>query len=374
MSKYIVIPDSFKGTMSSVEVCGVIEEVMREQIPDCRICSIPIADGGEGTVDCFLHALDGTRKTVKVRGPFGERINSFYGRFGNTAVVEMAAAAGLSLAYGKLNPLKASTYGVGQLIRHAIDEGCRKIILGLGGSCTNDGGTGMAAALGTEFLKDDGSSFIPTGGTLTEIRGIDVSRTKELLKGISIEAMCDISNPMFGKNGAAHVFGPQKGATAEQVRLLDENLKHLSERIHQDLDVEVSHLPGSGAAGGMGAGVYAFLGGKLTSGIELLLETVKFDELLQDCNAVITGEGKLDQQSFGGKVIAGVARHARKFHIPVIAIAGCVEHGLQPELEEYGISKVFPVYTGPVELEQILPTCKEDLRQTAAQLTNCAGM
>ena len=320
MSKYIVIPDSFKGTMSSVEVCGVIEEVMRERLPDCRICSIPIADGGEGTVDCFLHALDGTRKTVEVRGPFGEMTGSFYGRFGDTAVVEMAAAAGLTLAYGKMD-------------------------LGLGGSCTNDGGTGMAAALGTEFFKADGSSFVPTGDTLTEIAGIDTSRTKQQLKGISIEAMCDISNPMFGKNGAAHVFGPQKGATAEQVQLLDENLKHLSEMIYKSLDLKVSHLPGSGAAGGMGAGVCAFLGGNLTSGIEL-----------------------------GGKVIAGVARHAGKFHVPVIAIAGCVEHGLQPELEEHGISRVFPVYTGPVELEQILPTCKEDLRQTVVQLAGCAGM
>lgn len=360
--------------MSSVEVCGVIEEVMRERLPDCRICSIPIADGGEGTVDCFLHALDGTRKTVEVRGPFGEMTGSFYGRFGDTAVVEMAAAAGLTLAYGKMDPLKASTYGVGQLIRHAADEGCRKIILGLGGSCTNDGGTGMAAALGTEFFKADGSSFVPTGDTLTEIAGIDTSRTKQQLKGISIEAMCDISNPMFGKNGAAHVFGPQKGATAEQVQLLDENLKHLSEMIYKSLDLKVSHLPGSGAAGGMGAGVCAFLGGNLTSGIELLLETVNFDGLLKDCNGVITGEGRLDRQSFGGKVIAGVARHAGKFHVPVIAIAGCVEHGLQPELEEHGISRVFPVYTGPVELEQILPTCKEDLRQTVVQLAGCAGM
>lgn len=368
MNKCIVIPDSFKGTMSSVEVCGLLEGAIREVFPNCEIYSIPIADGGEGTVDCFSHTLGGKRQQVTVSGPFGEAVDSFYGIFGEVAVIEMAAAAGLNLAYGKLNPLKASTYGVGQLIRHAVDAGCTKVILGLGGSCTNDAGTGMAAALGTRFFRSDGSSFIPLGDTLTEIERIDTSRTEQLLKDIDIEAMCDISNPMFGKNGAAYVFAPQKGASAEDVLILDHNLKHLSEKIETSLKIRVKELPGSGAAGAMGAGVYAFLKGKLVSGIELLLKTVQFDKRLEGCDAVITGEGKLDRQSFGGKVIAGVAHHAKQYGVPVIAIAGCIEDGLQAKLKEHGIDKVLPVYDSQVELEAILPTCSEDLRSTAFRM------
>lgn len=370
MKNCIVIPDSFKGTMSAIEVCQVMTEGIASVFPDCHVYSVPIADGGEGTVDCFLHSLSGTKEQVRVKDPFGETIDSFYGLLDDrdTAVIEMAAAAGLNLAYGKLNPLKASTYGVGQLIKHAVESGCTKIILGLGGSCTNDGGAGMAVALGTRFYDERGNSFVPTGDTLDAVVGIDNSRTEELLKGVKIEAMCDITNPMFGERGAAYVFAPQKGANQQEVLVLDENLRKFADRIEEILGINVAEIPGAGAAGAMGAGVYAFLKGKLISGIELLLDMVDFDHMLKGCDVVFTGEGKLDHQSFGGKVIAGVTSHARKRGVPVIVVSGCMENGIQKASQELGISRICPVYGQQKPLAEILPTCKDDLRRTVTAL------
>lgn len=377
MKTCVIVPDSFKGTMSAVEVCDIISEKVRMRFPNCRTYGIPIADGGEGTVDCFIRAIGGEKRTVKVQGPYGENMNSFYGVVrGNTAVVEMAAAAGLPLAEGKKMPGKASTYGVGQLIAHGVKSGCRQVILGLGGSCTNDGGAGMAAALGTRFFRKDGSCFIPCGDSLEEVAAIDNSRTERFLSGVAIQGMCDIENPMFGEKGAAFIFGPQKGADAEEIQVLDRNLRQFSETIKRELRKDVSGIPGSGAAGAMGAGVCAFLDGKLVSGIELLLETVGFDHLMRDCDVVITGEGKLDRQSFGGKVLAGVVRHAEKFHVPVIAIAGYVEPEVRNVLEDFGVQSALSVYDQKLPLEQILPTCKADLGRKAEELgsyiSNCA--
>lgn len=371
MKKCVIVPDSFKGTMSAVEVCDVMAEKIREIFPHCRISSVPIADGGEGTVDCFIRALDGEKRKVRVTGPFGAEVESFYGVVReNTAVIEMAAAAGLGFAYGTMRPGEATTYGVGELIAKAVESGCKSIVLGLGGSCTNDGGAGMAAALGTKFFAEDGSCFVPAGDTLEKVVSIDNARTEAFLAGVEIQAMCDIRNPMFGENGAAFVFGPQKGAGPREVLELDRNLRAFAQRIEQDLGIEVSRIPGSGAAGAMGAGVCAFLGGKLVSGIELLLEAVGFDEMLKDADLVLTGEGKLDQQSFGGKVIAGVAAHARKFRVPVIAVAGCVEQGIQSSLAKLGVREALAVYDQPMPLEEILPRCKEDLGKAVGRLKN----
>lgn len=367
MKKCIVIPDSFKGTMSSQEVCDIISSALREIFPDCQICKIPIADGGEGTVDCFLHALSGEKVHTRVHDPFGNIIESFYGRIGDTAVIETAAAAGLSLTRGKRNPGAASTYGVGELVHHAVSHGAKKIILGLGGSGTNDGGAGMAAAAGTKFYRKDGSAFVPVGDTLNEVYKIDNRDTELLLRGIEITAMCDIQNTMFGKNGAAYVFGPQKGAEEKDVELLDANLRIFANVIYENLGLTVSTIAGGGAAGAMGAGVYAFFGGKLTSGIDVLLETVGYDSLLPGCDAVFTGEGKLDSQSFGGKVIDGVARHSRKFGVPVIAVAGYIESGTKELFPLYGISDGISIYDRKVDIRQILPTCKNDLRNAVLQ-------
>lgn len=369
MKKCVIVPDSFKGTMSSVEVCDVISEKVRNLFPHCQICGIPIADGGEGTVDCFVRAIGGEKRNVRVQGPFGEEIESFYGVVkGDTAVVEMAAAAGLPLACGKRDPGKASTYGVGQLIAHAVRSGCRGVILGLGGSCTNDGGAGMAAALGTRFFRKDGSCFVPSGDSLEDVVSIDNSGAEKMLSGVEIQGMCDIENPMFGEKGAAYIFGPQKGADTEEIQVLDRNLRAFSEVIKRELGMDVSRIPGSGAAGAMGAGVCAFLGGSLVSGIELLLEVVNFDQMLQSCDLVITGEGKLDQQSFDGKVIAGVVRHARKFHVPVVAVAGYVEPDVRRALDAFGVSGALSVYDKRMNLELILPTCKTDLGRRVEDL------
>lgn len=369
MKKCIIIPDSFKGTISSIKVCNMIAGEVCKHFPTCNIISIPVADGGEGTVDCLTHVMNGQKIAVEVQGPLGQPVKSFFGIVDdNIAIIEMAAASGLNLAYGKLDPMTTTTYGVGELIRHAVEKGCRKIILGLGGSCTNDGGAGMAAALGTKFFDADGKEFIPTGGTLKNVVRIDNRETCRLLDGVVVEAMCDIDNPMYGEKGAAYIFGPQKGADEKDVIELDLNLRHFAKVFEESFGRDVSHIPGSGAAGAMGAGVYSFLNGSLSSGIELVLEIVGFDDMLKNCDIVFTGEGRLDSQSLGGKVISGVGKHAKVQNVPVIAVCGCVEKGLDKELADAGIYKAWSVYDKPPKLEQILSTCSSDLQNSVAEL------
>ena len=279
MSKWILMPDSFKGTMSSLEICRLMREALLRHVPDAEVVSIPVADGGEGSVEAFLAAMGGHRVEVPCTGPAFRKISGFYGLLadGYTAVIEMAAAAGLPLMEGRLCAEGATTYGVGELILAAIRDGARRIILGLGGSATNDGGCGCAAALGVRFLDGTGAEYVPVGGTLDRLCRIDMSHRSPLLNGVEIVTMCDVDNPLCGPNGASAVFGPQKGADPDMVTRLDRNLRHLSEVIRQDLGREIADLPGAGAAGGMGAGVMAFLGSRLQMGIETVLDTVGFD-------------------------------------------------------------------------------------------------
>ena len=326
MKKCIIISDSFKGSLSSSEICAIARERVEQFFPGCQVVGLPVADGGEGTVDCFLEACGGEKVMVNdVAGPLGEQVTAGYGRLPDgTAVIEMAAAAGLPMVGENKDPLKATTYGVGQLIRHAVEQGAKEIILGLGGSATNDCGCGCAAALGVRFRRANGEEFIPAGGTLDQVVGIDVSAARQLLEGVSITAMCDIDNPMFGPQGAAYVFGPQKGADEEMVERLDQNLRAVNRVIERELGVFATELPGSGAAGAFGAGVVAFLGGSLKSGIETVLDTVGFDRLLEGTDYVFTGEGRIDSQSLRGKVISGVAARAVRRDVPVIAVVGDV--------------------------------------------------
>ena len=265
MKKVILIPDSFKGTMSSKRICSIMEEGIRHYYPTAEIVSIPVADGGEGTVDSFLSAVRGEKVNVRVKGPYMEDIDSFYGLIdeGNTAIVEMAACAGLSLVGKRLHPEKTTTYGVGQLIVHAAQSGCKKIIVGLGGSATNDLGTGAAAAAGVRFLDANGEEFIPIGENLSKIKDIDTSGLYPGLKDIEIITMCDIDNPLYGLSGAAYVFAPQKGADKMMVEYLDKQLRAGSEIIKQKLGMDISDIPGAGSAGGMGGGMMAFFGSKL---------------------------------------------------------------------------------------------------------------
>ena len=344
MEKILLVPDSFKGTLSSRQVCQVMAGQLRRFFPQAQVKSIPVADGGEGSVEAFLAAAGGERRTRTVTGPFGEPVEAFYGILGDgrTAVIEMAACAGLPLAEGRLNPERATTYGVGELLLAAKEAGCTKAILGLGGSCTNDGGAGAAAALGAKFTRADGAAFIPTGGTLGEIAALDVSPVAQALQGMELTAMCDIDNPLYGDAGAAAVFAPQKGADAAMVARLDAGLRHLGQVAARCLGRDFSHLPGTGAAGGLGFGMAAFCGAQLRMGIDAVLDAVGFDSLLPGTDVVFTGEGKIDSQSARGKVVSGVAARCRKAGVPVVAVVGQIGQGFE-EMYQQGLTAVFSI-------------------------------
>ena len=368
MKKILLIPDSFKGTMSSGEICSIMKNSIQNYYPEAQIIGIPVADGGEGSVDSFLAAVGGQKITVTVKGPYFEDIQSFYGILPDgTAVIEMAAAAGLPLVGDNLHPDKTTTYGVGQLIKHAAEAGSKKIIIGLGGSATNDGGTGAVSALGIRFLNASGQAFIPTGGTLNEISSIDMSGLDPLLADLEIITMCDIDNPLCGPSGAAAVFGPQKGADEAMVKLLDANLAHMAEMIKRDLGKDITDLPGAGAAGGMGAGMSAFLDSRLQMGIETVLDTVKFDSLLQGADMVFSGEGKIDFQSLRGKVVIGVARRTKKAGIPLIAIVGDIGDNIEGAYNE-GVSAIFSINRVAVPFKEAKPRSKSDLALTMDNL------
>lgn len=344
MEKILLVPDSFKGTLSSRQVCQVMAGQLRRFFPQAQVKSIPVADGGEGSVEAFLAAAGGERRMLTVTGPFGEPVEAFYGILGDgrTAVIEMAACAGLPLAEGRLNPERATTYGVGELLLAAKEAGCTKAILGLGGSCTNDGGAGAAAALGAKFTRADGAAFVPTGGTLGEIAALDVSPVAQALQGMELTAMCDIDNPLYGEAGAAAVFAPQKGADAAMVARLDAGLRHLGQVAARCLGRDFSHLPGAGAAGGLGFGMAAFCGAQLRMGIDAVLDAVGFDSLLPGTDVVFTGEGKIDSQSARGKVVSGVAVRCRKAGVPVVAVVGQIGQGFE-EMYQQGLTAVFSI-------------------------------
>lgn len=351
MKKAVLIPDSFKGTLSSADICGIMKARINARFPGCEVVSIPVADGGEGSVDAFLTALGGEKIWLEVKNPYFEPMEAFYGLIdgGKTAVVEMASCAGLPLVEGRRDPSKTTTYGVGQLILDAAKRGVSKIVVGLGGSSTTDGGCGAAAAVGVKFLAKNGEEFVPVGGNLQEIDRIDLSGRSELLKGIEIVTMCDIDNPMYGPNGAACIFGPQKGADPEMVKFLDDGLIHLGEVIKSDLGRNLTQIPGGGAAGAMGVGMMAFFDSTLQMGIETVLDTVGFDSIIADADAIFTGEGKIDSQSLRGKVVIGVARRAKKQGKDVIAVVGGSDLGMEPAYEE-GVRAIFTINRLPQDL------------------------
>ena len=336
--------------------------VIRRYHPGARIHSVPVADGGEGSVDSFLAAGGGEKITVPAKGPYMEDISGFYGVIdgGKTAVIEMAACAGLPLAGEKMRPDLATTYGVGLLIADAAKRGCEKIIVGLGGSATNDLGAGAASACGIRFLDSGGKPFVPAGGTLSRIVRIDVSGLLPEIKRAEIVTMCDIDNPLYGKTGAAYVFAPQKGADRAMVEMLDGQLRRAAETVMRELGVDVSALPGAGAAGGMGGGMAAFFGSPLKAGIEVVLDAVNFDALVRDADLVFTGEGSLNFQSLRGKVVVGVARRAKRQGVPVIAIAGVTGDGIEGVYDD-GVSAVFVTNRAARPFAELLPHCADDL-------------
>lgn len=373
MRKYVVIPDSFKGCLSSGEICDIIAREIRCRDPEARVCALPVADGGEGTVDAFLGALGGEKVAVPCRDPYGRPLTAHYGLFpdGKTAVIEMAAAAGLPLVGEDRRVADATTYGVGQLIAHALKRGAERILLGLGGSATNDGGCGAAAALGIEFLDAEGKTFVPVGGILRRIAHIRTDGLLPALRRAEVIAMCDIDNPLCGESGAAAVFAPQKGADAATVRMLDEGLAHLAAVIEMDLGRSLLTLPGGGAAGGFGAGSVAFLGARLQMGIEAVLDLTDFDRLAADAYLVITGEGRLDSQSLRGKVVVGVARRARALGVPVVALVGSSETDIAAAYDA-GVTAVFPINPAPTTLSEALAHARTHLAFTAENVLRFA--
>lgn len=373
MRKYVVIPDSFKGCLSSGEICDILAREIRRRDPEARVCALPVADGGEGTVDAFLGALGGEKIAVPCRDPYGRPLTAHYGLFpdGKTAVIEMAAAAGLPLVGEDRRVADATTYGVGQLIAHALKRGAERIILGLGGSATNDGGCGAAAALGVEFLDAEGKAFVPVGGTLRRIARIRTGGLLPALRQAEVIAMCDIDNPLCGESGAAAVFAPQKGADAATVRMLDEGLAHLAAVIEKDLGRSLLTLPGGGAAGGFGAGSVAFLGARLQMGIEAVLDLTDFDRLAADAYLIITGEGRLDSQSLRGKVVVGVARRARALGVPVVALVGSSETDIAAAYDA-GVTAVFPINPAPTTLSEALAHARTHLAFTAENVLRFA--
>ena len=362
MQNFILVPDSFKGTLSAIEVCNIMKSSIKNLYKDANIISVPVADGGEGTVDAFLYALGGEKKSVWVSDAFNEqKILAYYAMLKNDiAVIEMAACAGLPLVKDRLEPDKTTTFGVGELIIDAINNGAKKIILGLGGSATNDGGCGMASALGVKFKDEQNQEFIPTGGTLSQIYKIDMNNIYSKIKDVEFISMCDVDNPLCGRLGASAVFAPQKGADEDMVKLLDEGLAHLAKIIKRDLHIEVKDIKGAGAAGGLGAGSIAFLQSKLTKGIDVILDTINFDELVSKADIVFTGEGKFDSQSLHGKVIMGVANRSQKYKTPVIVVTGAIGENIQ-EAYNKGITAIFSINKEPMEFSKSALKSKENM-------------
>ena len=354
--KVVIAPAAFKGSLSPLLAARAMDLGVRSTLPQAETVLVPVADGGDGTLEAILHAQGGSTHAARVSGPLGSPVQARLAILsdGETAVVETAEAAGLVLLEPRQrDPLRASTYGLGELIRAALDKGCRRLIVGLGGSATVDGGAGMAQALGVGLYDGKGRPLPRGGGALASLGRIDLTGLDPGVRGCEILGACDVTNPLVGPQGAAQVFGPQKGATAGMVGVLEAGLSRLAEVIKADLGLDVAALPGAGAAGGLGAGLVAFLGGRLVSGVELVLEAVGLRQKLAGAHLVLTGEGILDYQSAYGKAPVGVARMARDLSIPVLALAGTLGEGYETLYQE-GIDAVMSIVPGPMSLEEAM--------------------
>jgi glycerate kinase len=368
--KCIIATDSFKGSNSAKRVCEAVREGMSRIFPDAQYLIVPVADGGEGTTEAVLGAVRGELRSCTVTGPLGKPVEGSYGLLdGNRAVIEMASASGLPLVpESKRDPRKTTTYGTGELIKAALDAGCREILVGLGGSATNDCGVGMAQALGVSFQDNAGGEIGFGGGELSRIAGIDASALDPRIKETKISVACDVTNPLCGPRGASAVYGPQKGAAPETVRELDAALEHCASIILRDLGAAIADIPGSGAAGGLGGGLVGFLGAVLEPGIDAVLSLVHFDKLLEDADLVITGEGKLDHQTIYGKVPAGVALWAKRAgDIPVIAIVGDIGKGFEA-VYDVGIDVVISSVNKAMPLSEAMENSRELLVETGERV------
>ncbi len=350
----IIAPDKFKGSMTAVEAAKSMARGIKAVYPRAELTLLPLSDGGEGLVESLVEAVNGSIETTLVTGPLGAEVEARWGiiRNGETAVIEMSSASGLSLISENLrNPAITTTYGTGELIKAALDRKCSELIIGIGGSATNDGGAGMARALGVKFIDKSGQLLKEGGAELNRLDRIDVSGIDSRLQGKDIKVACDVNNPLTGPQGASHVYGSQKGATPEMAEQLDRALNNFASVVKRDLGLNIDSVPGAGAAGGLGAGLIAFLGAKLHSGIDLVLDTLEIDKILPGCALLITGEGQLDSQSVYGKAPIGAARRARQYNVAVLALAGALEGSLSAFREE-GITASFAIADGPLSLKE----------------------
>jgi len=367
--KIIIAPDSFKGCLTSPDVAKFIEMGIRNVFPDANIKLVPLADGGEGTVVTLVTATNGKIFHKKVHDPLMREITAHFGVLGDgeTAVIEMASASGIELLKeNERNPWKTTSYGTGELIKHALKKSCRKIIIGIGGSATNDAGTGMLQALGIQFLDANKCEIESGGGALKDLVSIKTDKLDQRLKESKIIIASDVLNPLLGKSGASVVYGPQKGADSNMVIQLDSNLQHFSDVVRQQQGVSVENIPGSGAAGGLGAGILAFLPSEIKQGFDIVKEVVELEKHMQDADLVITAEGKIDSQTAYGKTPAGVAGIAGKYNIPVIAFAGIVDKGIN-ELYKKGFSAIIPIANKPMSIDESIKKAGELLIMAAEQ-------
>jgi glycerate kinase len=368
--KIVIAPDSYKESLSAMQVATEIEAGFREIFPDAEYVKIPVADGGEGTVQAMIEATGGHRVELAATGPLGEPVQAFYGLTGGDviAVIEMAAASGLELVPPALrNPLITTSFGTGELIRCALDAGARRFILGVGGSATNDGGAGMLQALGVRLLDGQGSELGPGGGELARLDRIDAAQLDQRIRDCVFDIACDVSNPLVGPQGASAIFGPQKGASAEMVRQLDANLRHFAEVILRDVGPDVAEVAGAGAGGGIAAAMMAFLDGRLRPGSEIVTDAVGLDQAVLDADLVITGEGRIDSQSVQGKTPVGVARVAQRHGKPVIAVGGCLAADAGA-VHGHGIDAIFSAVSRPCTVREALDAAAVNLRSAARNI------
>lgn len=371
MKHITVAVDSFKGSLTSFQVACAVEKGFKKVFPDCVVNKVSIADGGEGTVDALVQTLAGEYVDVMVADPLMRPIQARYGVIenGKTAVMEMSAASGLPLLLeSERNPLKTTTYGTGEMIAHALKHGCRDFLIGIGGSATNDAGVGMLRALGYKFFDRDGKLLHGGGEILEHIASIDSENVMPELKEAKFTVACDVTNPLYGPNGAAYIFAPQKGATPKMVEQLDLGLKNFAQVVQRHLGVDISELPGAGAAGGLGGALKAFLGATLERGIEMVLNAMNFRQIISDSQLVITGEGRLDKQTVMGKAPSGVMQVASSIGIPTIAIGGAIKDC--PELRESGFAAMFPIVAMPTSLENAMEygVAMDNVERTTEQI------
>lgn len=368
--KFVLAPDSFKESMTAKEACEAMERGIKKINPNIECEHVPMADGGEGTMQSLVDATDGKVYSLGVVGPLGYKVKAEYGILGNgeIGVLEMASASGIHLVpLEERNPLITTTYGTGELIKACLDKGVKKLLIGIGGSATNDGGAGVIQALGGRLLDKDNNELDFGGGSLGKLQKIDLTNFDNRLKDVVIEVACDVTNPLCGKSGASYVFGPQKGATMEISEVLDNNLRYYAKVIKEQLNKDVLEVSGAGAAGGLGAGLMAFLNGNLKKGIEIVIEYSGLEEKIKNCDMVWTGEGSIDFQTQYGKTPLGVATVAKKYNKPVIALAGRVGDNIDV-LYEKGIDSIFGIMKGVTTIEEALEKGKENIEKTSENI------